>query len=212
MTEVIEHKLNDEYYQLILTDCLEGVKEAEDKGLPLIFSEEGGVRAPKDCSFVLLSGEGLTDKYLELAICRYYDMPFTIAESRRLYIREISVSDLDYLPQELKWEKDFTRSYIAAMYKIWGFGLWLLIDKKSGEYIGRAGVGIAEAKKGDLYELGYEILAPYRRQGYGYEACRAILEYAREELGLENLIIRTDASNTAAIALAKKLGISPRLL
>ena len=55
-------------------------------------------------------------------------------------------------------------------------------------------------------ELGY--LIDKRRQGRGlaYEAAQAVLDYARAEIGLEEMYICTHINNKPSIGLAKKLG------
>ena len=63
-------------------------------------------------------------------------------------------------------------------------------------------------------ELGYAIAPAFQRKGYGYEACCAILDYARKELELEpgQIVIRADGRNTAALRLAHKLGLEAEVV
>ena len=49
---------------------------------------------------------------------------------------------------------------------------------------------------------------PWQRQGLAYEVCRAILQYAKEELGFEAVQLQVEAENTASIRLAEKLNFS----
>ena len=58
-------------------------------------------------------------------------------------------------------------------------------------------------------ELGYLIDEPFRGKGYACEACRAILEYAFQELELDCVYARIDEKNEASICLAQKLGFRP---
>ena len=55
-------------------------------------------------------------------------------------------------------------------------------------------------------ELGYLIDRDYRRMGFAYEACSAILTYAFEKLGIEEVCVRIDAYNEASAGLAGTLG------
>lgn len=56
------------------------------------------------------------------------------------------------------------------------------------------------------------LAAKYQRQGYAYEACQGILEYAREYLELEpeEIIACIEPENRASVKLAEKLGITIR--
>ena len=77
-----------------------------------------------------------------------------------------------------------------------------------GDVIGRCGlqaVADGESLMGRI-ELGYLIDAPYRRQGYGYEACRAIVDYAFRRLELDELFVHIAPGNRASAHLAEKLG------
>ncbi|MDH3433273.1 MAG: GNAT family N-acetyltransferase, partial [Gammaproteobacteria bacterium] len=44
-------------------------------------------------------------------------------------------------------------------------------------------------------------------RGYGYEACRAVIEHARSDLGLTSLIAIIAPDNDASIGLVRKLGL-----
>lgn len=55
-------------------------------------------------------------------------------------------------------------------------------------------------------ELGYHVFHPYRRQGYAEEACRAILDYAKNELDCP-VCACAAGENTASIRLLRKLKV-----
>ncbi len=63
----------------------------------------------------------------------------------------------------------------------------------------------------DVLELGYHIFPRYRRQGYAEEACRAILQYGRDELGMHGFQVRIAHDNTVSKRLAEKLGFRPNV-
>jgi RimJ/RimL family protein N-acetyltransferase len=100
-------------------------------------------------------------------------------------------------------------AYIHTAYKVFGFGLWSVCLKDVPDsVIGRCGlqaVADGESLMGRI-ELGYLIDAPYRRQGYGYEACRAIVDYAFLRLELDELFVHIAPGNRASAHLAEKLG------
>ena len=46
----------------------------------------------------------------------------------------------------------------------------------------------------------------FQGKGYGYEACRAVLEYAEQEIGLSEIFVCMDKNNNPSRNLALKLG------
>ena len=56
-------------------------------------------------------------------------------------------------------------------------------------------------------DLGYAFLPAYYGQGYAFEACSALLPYARQQLGLTRLIAITSPDNEPSKALLRKLGM-----
>lgn len=104
--------------------------------------------------------------FLDLVYRRHHHLPWTVLETERCYLREITLEDLDalyelYRPAEITRyvrgpsedrakQEEYTRAYIDYMYRFYGYGLWAVIEKKSGRLIGRAG----------LTHLPSEVLSP----------------------------------------------------
>jgi len=118
-------------------------------------------------------------------------------------------------------EAAYIREY-TAHYRFYEYGVWSIVLKETGEVIGRAGFSEGDANvsvdktevtadmvitmgEKNLPCLGYMIGVPWQRQGLAYEVCRAILQYAKEELGFEAVQLQVEAENTASIRLAEKL-------
>ncbi len=57
-------------------------------------------------------------------------------------------------------------------------------------------------------ELGYIVAKPYHRQGYAYEMCRAVLDYAFAVLRADMVMVRIHPQNKASLELARKLGLA----
>lgn len=55
-------------------------------------------------------------------------------------------------------------------------------------------------------QFGYVIGVPWQGRGLAYEICRAVLDYAVMEWGLQNISLTVEADNTVSIRLAEKLG------
>ena len=159
--------------------------------------------------------------FLEKVWQRYHRIPWTILETERCIVRELSLDDLDALfalyedgeitkytdalyPYEE--EKEFQRAYIENMYRYFGYGLWLVFSKETGALIGRAGLEHREYHEEIELELGYIIGIKYQGQGYATEVCKAILEYAKENTSFTRINALIDAENVVSERLAEKLG------
>ena len=157
------------------------------------------------CLYLVCEMEAADDMLLEKAVRRQYGLPWIIAQTKRLLIREFTKDD----PLEAESADDgdgvFSdrarrEDYIDNQYRFHECGLWALVLKKSGLIIGKAGITAGE--------LGYHIYGPFRGRGYAFEACSAILGYAEEELGLRLVRIKTGEGNEASVRLAEALGFS----
>lgn len=123
----------------------------------------------------------LDPAFAERDRCRKAGIPVKIAETRRLLIRETVMEDVpalyemrqqpgmgDYVePMQptLEEEMEFMKAYIRHMYAFYDFGLWTVLERKSGQVVGRAGLFPSELLEEGV-ELGY-MIAP-DRQGRGY--------------------------------------------
>lgn len=161
-------------------------------------------------------------KFLQHVYERHHHLPWTILETKRCIVKEFSMEYLDDLfalyagegmtdyieplyPYEQ--EKEYQRAYIAHMYGFYGYGMWIVCEKKTGKLIGRAGIEHREELGGEL-ELGYAIGVPYQRQGYATEVCRAILDYAKEELESGTMNCLIEEGNVVSEHFAGTLGFS----
>lgn len=120
-----------------------------------------------------------------------------IFETERLYLRELEYSDIGALSAILRDEETmyayngaFSESETLdwlerqlARYKKYGFGLWAVILKESGEMIGQCGLTIQPWKDRELLEIGYLFNKNYWHRGYAGEAAKACKKYAFEVLG-----------------------------
>ncbi len=155
---------------------------------------------------------------------RYHGIPWTIADTDRLIIREQEMSDLDSLYdiyddeeaakyveplyKDRKREEEYLRDYIDNQYRFYEYGQWALVLRETGELIGRAGFSQREGY--DIPEIGYIIGKKYRRAGYAKEALNAIIGYGRNELGIEEYMAFSSDRNKASVELLKRLGFCRR--
>ena len=166
--------------------------------------------------------------YLERVIRRHLNLPWNICETKRLTIREFSIEDAGQIPKEetdtsadaVFYTPELLDAYIKNQYRFYEYGVWALVRKADGMIVGTAGLtqwegpdGWPDQAEGQLkpeedfsLELGYHIFLPYRRQGYGEEACRGILSWAKEEYDCP-VRAKVKPDNTASVRLLEKLGI-----
>lgn len=157
---------------------------------------------------------------MDMAYRRLAGLPWEILETERLLVRETTVRDVDFFYQiyaepsvteymenlfvDREEEIAYTESYIDTVYAFYGYGMWTVLEKGSGEVIGRAGISWREGYR--LPELGFVIGVPWQRQGYAFEVCGAILRYAKEELGMTRVQALVRPENEKSVRLCEKLG------
>ena len=153
---------------------------------------------------------------------RRHHLPWTILETKRLLVRELTLEDLDalfelysyegmtdYMEGLYPYEEEYAyqKAYIESMYGFFGYGMWLVFEKESGKLVGRAGVEHREELDGEL-ELGYAIGTPWQGIGFATEVCEGILRYVQEELYFEEIVSLVEPANIASVHLLEKLGFS----
>ena len=160
--------------------------------------------------------EDISREYLEQVVRRHLGLPWEIVRTRRLLIREFRQGDETRIPWEQEdgesdgifRDPELLRGYIRCQYGFYGYGIWAVTERGTGRLVGKAGVTSLEwefakgREIGGALELGYHIFTPYRRKGYGEEACRGILRWCQ---GRE-IYAKTDASNEASAKMLTKLG------
>lgn len=144
-----------------------------------------------------------------------------IAKTKRLWIRETIIEDVEELykiskacpleaflqpiQESLEEEIEFMKAYISHAYAFYDYGLWTVLEKKSGRIVGRVGL-TPSVILDDAVELAYLIGKDFQGKGYAKEAGDAVISYAFEVLDLEELHILTDKKNEPSIKTAKSLG------
>ena len=114
-----------------------------------------------------------------------------IIETERLFLREMKESDFDALYKVLA-DSDIMQHYPYAFdesrvrnwiqrnierYRIFGFGLWAVCLKETGEMIGDCGLTMQFINGEIKPEIGYHIGADKQRNGYAKEAAIAVRDW-----------------------------------
>jgi RimJ/RimL family protein N-acetyltransferase len=96
---------------------------------------------------------------------------------------------------------------IATMLGHWqlrGYGQWTVVEKATGEIVGRVGLWNPEGWPG--IELGWITRRSRWGEGFATEAARASLEWAWSHTKANHIISIIDHDNVASIRVAEKIG------
>ena len=141
----------------------------------------------------------------------------TIIETPRLMLREMTPADRPDLCMILQ-DKEVMYAYNGPFsdeevngwlerqtgrYREWGYGLWAVVLKQTGEMIGQCGVTRQLWNGEEMLEVGYLFRHSHWHQGYATEAARACMEYAFNVLGASEVcsIIRDNNIPSQRVAL-----------
>jgi len=146
----------------------------------------------------------------------------TIFETNRLLLRELTHDDLDDLagvlgdpeamthyPQVKSREESLAWiDWNIELYKTVGYGLWAVIDKKTGACLGDCGITPQKVGTEEKPEIGFHIRRAAWGQGYATEAASACRELARSKFELDHLVAIIDPANVPSQRVAQKMGMS----
>ena len=145
-----------------------------------------------------------------------------ILETEQLFLRELTSDDFDALYEVLAdsdimqhypytFDESRVRNWInksIERYEIFGFGLWAVCLKETGEMIGDCGLTMQNINGMIKPEIGYHINKRYQRRGYAKEAARACRDWAFENTPFKFLYSYMKKTNVASIATAMANGMS----
>ena len=115
-----------------------------------------------------------------------------VIETQRLLLREMIPADRPALCRILQdsevmyaYNGPFSDEEVdewlerqLARYRQWGYGLWAVVLKATGEMIGQCGLTIQQWNGREMLEAGYLFQRSHWHHGYATEAARACMDYA----------------------------------
>ena len=145
-----------------------------------------------------------------------------IIETNRLMLREIQPSDYCALSQILQcsdvmyayggvFSDAETQAWLDKQiknYQEYGFGLWAVILKTTGEMIGQCGLTMQKYKENQVLEVGYLFQKSFWHNGFAIESASACRDYAFNELNAEEVFSIIRDTNTASQNVAKRNGMT----
>lgn len=144
-----------------------------------------------------------------------------ILETQRLILREYTQEDFSDLYKLLSdpitmqhypkpYDEKGTQRWLDwnfNNYKTYGFGLWALIRKDTGEFIGDCGITMQNIDGQQLPEIGYHIEKAHWRQGFGKEAATAVRDWAFTNRDFPALYSYMKYTNVASYSTARSAGM-----
>jgi RimJ/RimL family protein N-acetyltransferase len=144
-----------------------------------------------------------------------------ILETKRLQLREMTIEDVDSLFPILSdpiamqyYPKPFDRimtiewiEWNLRNYSTYGFGLWGVIHKADGQFIGDCGLTIQCVDDIRETEIGYHIMRSYWNQGMATEGARACRDFAFDKLKSRRVISWMHPDNIASRRVSEKIGM-----
>lgn len=104
--------------------------------------------------------------------------------------------------------------HINEQYERYGYTLYAVETKDTGEFIGFVGLNHPNfkipnfiGKNNPVIEIGWRLSAQHWNRGYASEAAKAVVEYAFSVLNLKELISFTAVTNTRSRRVMEKLGM-----
>lgn len=214
---------------LILTDRQESVDQAVSLGIACVGFEgpekekrAGSVRHLSGVDMVVQGLEETGAEFYRLLWQRHHGIPWVIAQTERLIIRESVPEDfgalygfemepgaLDYIPApegDPEQERQSFEAYIREVYPFYSYGLWTVILRENGQIIGRVGLENGTCQGKPVVEIGYLIGQEFQGKGYGLEAVKAATAYGVEAVGAEALYAFIDERNEKSLRLIQKAG------
>ena len=141
-------------------------------------------------------------------------------ETERLFLREMTEDDFEALRRVLGdpeimchypyiFDDARIRNWIdrnRERYRIFGFGLWAVCRRDTGEMIGDCGLTMQIIDGQIRPEIGYHIRADHQRQGYAKEAARAVRDWTFENTPFKVVYSYMKAGNIPSIRTAMSYG------
>ncbi|GAB4437038.1 MAG: hypothetical protein OHK0015_29430 [Chloroflexi bacterium OHK40] len=152
-------------------------------------------------------------------------LPLIVLATRRLLLREFLAEDeealapifadremMRFYPEPFTRER--TRAWIARamrLYRERGYGLWALIRRDDGLFLGDCGIVPQQIEGQELLEIGYHVRREQWGRGYATEAATACRDYAFANLGAPLVCSIVDPANHASQRVAERVHTARRM-
>lgn len=208
-----------------IEDSDTGIASANAAGIPCLgfFNANSGNQSLKEAFQITNSFEGMDASYFETLLKRFLQEPVTIVKTKRLTIRELSIDDIpdiyriysnkevrnfiDDLDEYMEQEIEKHKAYIKNVYGFYGYGIWGVYSRNQ-KLIGRCGIENVIIDGESVIQLSYLLDYDHWGMGYALECTTAVLDYAFDELEIEEVCAVVDVLNERSISLLEKLNMT----
>lgn len=212
------------YVVLVQLKHLQGLSEEETADA--LCHEPAVMQYP----YVCIDAQKLPKAYFQRIWYQFHKEAVIIGETEHLRIRESVEQDAEafyklyqdrecqkYLElpavceQSVEAYREYIKNYKNAQYTFYEYGMWTVLEKSSGDVVGRIGLENQYIKVRPLAEeteeiaLGYALLPQFRKKGYALEACMEILRYCRECDYAQTIYVKIAQQNKDSKRLYEKL-------
>ncbi len=145
-----------------------------------------------------------------------------VIETPRLFLREMTPEDFDALYTVLAdsdimqhdpytFDEGRVRNWIGKnmeRYRVFGFGLWAVCLKATGEMIGDCGLTMQTVNGTIVPEIGYHIAKAHQRQGCAAEAAHAVRDWTFAHTTFGTVFSYMKKTNVPSVATARSNGMA----
>lgn len=146
-----------------------------------------------------------------------------LIETDRLRLRPVSVDDTELMLaiwndpafirnvsdrgiRTVEQAREAIVSGAQKLFEDYGYGPYCMSMKTDGTMIGIC--GLFKRENLDDPDIGFGVLPEHCGKGYAGEAAAAVIDYARDELGISALTAIVSPKNAPSIGLIEKLGLT----
>ena len=139
--------------------------------------------------------------------------PFVASDNEAMFRMDSNPSVHQYLGNKPLTTIEQCDQYIAAIQKQYqdnGIGRFVVEIIETGEIIGWAGLKFIvdpENNHVNFYDIGYRFAEDYWGKGYGFEAAKAWLEYAFNEMKVATVYAVAHSENKGSNRILQKIGM-----
>lgn len=109
------------------------------------------------------------------------------------------------VPQSLEQSQKRLEGQISKQSSLAPFGIWAAELKEDSEFVGW--FMLNPSAPGSL-ELGYMLVQKHWGKGLATEVCRALIEFAKTQESIKEIIAKTNFNNDSSIRVLEKLGFT----
>jgi [ribosomal protein S5]-alanine N-acetyltransferase len=140
-------------------------------------------------------------------------IPVTLEITRALMKNDITEVEKLGIKTDGSWPRQDTMDILPIIsmnleeYKLpSGFEFWMIVRKDNMQVIGDIGFHGRPDEKGEV-EIGYGLIGAEREKGFGFEALKAMLDWALSQESVKTVTAEPLISNIPSIRILEKVGM-----